>query len=162
MEKNVSIQEFQTKTDELLSWVEERKMNGFVKNEVDRLREILKECQKKESFTETVENLKEQVRKWIRDRWNPSVIGKEYQRYHNHTPRAKVLLEFPSLLRGYLEILSHIAQYELDETEQEIFTQVCIRLDISMMLLELKDSEKKESPEERKKSRRTKPPRANK
>jgi len=162
MEKSYSIQEFQSKTDELLKWVEERKMSGFLKIEIDRLREILEECLKKETFEESVENIKEQIRKWIRDRWNPSVIGKEYHRFYNHTPRAQVLMEFPTLLRGYLEVLSNIGQYELDDMDQEIFSQVGIRLSVSLMLLELKDSEKKDSPEEKKKSRRSKPPRADK
>jgi hypothetical protein len=162
MERSVSIQELQTKTDELLSWVEEKKMQGFIKSEIDHFRSILEECLKKETYGEMIEFMTEQIRKWIRDLWNPSVIGKMYERYHNHTPRAKVLQHFPVILREYLETLSNIDQYELLDEEREIFTQIELRFKVGMMMLELKESEKPEPPEERKKSRRRKPPRANK
>ena len=161
-EKPITVLELQTETDTFLEWVEKRKMNGFLGKEIEYFRNILEGCLETETFGEVVEQLKDQVRKWIRDQWNLTVIGKTYQRHRNRTPRAKVIQVFPALLIDFLDLLSKIEQYELNREEQEIFQQILLRFEVSLMTLELKSPEKKEPPERKKKSGRSKPPRCHK
>jgi len=157
----VSIEELKQKTDEFLEWVEERKMKGFMGREVENFRKILGESLQRDSFGETVEHVKGRIRNWIAEWWSPSIIGKKYEKHLNRTDRAKVIREFPELLSRYLDTLSSVDQYELDESERVVFEEIRERIRVSIDTLEFKADESKEAPMKERKKRRTKPPRAN-
>lgn len=160
MEKeDVSIQELKTRTDEFLGWVEERKMNGFKGREIDNLRTILEESLERETFGDTVEHVKRSVRKWIAEWWSPTKIGQKYEKHQNKTSRAEVIRQFPQMLQGFLDTLSNIDQYELNEVEQSVFTEITQRIQESIMALELTGGDEKVQPEKDRKKRRSKPPR---
>lgn len=162
MKKSISLSELQAKTDEWLSWIEERKMNGFLGEEIQGIRSILHDCLERDTCEDLLEYLKDRIRREICERWNPTAIGKKYERYHNRTPRAEVMRQFPDRLRNYLNVLSQVETNELDDDENELFQFIIIRIQVSLMSLELNANEKKEQPEKTKKSGRSKPPRCNK
>lgn len=160
---SLSLQQFQEKTDHFLSWIELRKMNGFLGSEINEVRTILEQCLVLDGLPETLDYITRQIRQEIHSRWNPTVLGRKYKSYQNNTPRAEVMQGFPVILREYLDTLVQVEAGALDEETLHIFGEIRERLTKSVEQLTLRATEKPEKPVERKKkSARTKKPRCDK
>lgn len=160
---SVSVEVLKNETDHFLTWVETNK-KGFIGREIENLRKILQRSLELEPFEEQLDYTKRDIRKWISDWWSPSVIGRTYERHHADTPRAMVILHFPQLLIHYLETLSRVDQYLLEESDEILLSEMKERVRRSIEVLDVKTKNEDDANEEKKKkkSRRSKPPRCDK
>lgn len=170
----ISLEALQTETDKFLSWIEEHKIRGFVGDEIKYFSELVKECIQKENFYEIIKSIKEEIRKWLCADWNPTILGKKYKQYKNHTPRAEVITVFPELLTNYMKTLSNSPRVNPENEEASIsnerelteelekFQQIILRFEVSMILLTTNEPQNDEIPVKKKKSKHSKHSRGDK